>query len=431
MKRKTCLAVLAMCLVLAAGCGDNGSSDTDTTKTEDTKTDTAQDTDGKKSGSESDTRLVSVDDIDKYITLGEYKGIVLTKSNVQVTDEDVDNRVTENLKDNMKEVTQKGATVQDGDAVTINFVGKKDGVAFEGGSGNNYDLTIGSGTMIPGFEEGIIGMKKGDTKDVEVTFPEDYRQTDLAGQDAVFQITLQSFRRAPEFTDEWVTDNTDYANMENEDGQLEQVDPDDVEIGSVIVVKPGERVPIDGIVLERHSSLNTAALTGESLPRDVEPGNEIISGSINLNGLLKVRTTKEFGESTASKILELIEDAGSRKSKSEEFITKFARVYTPIVVWAAIALAVIPPVVLTVMDSEPMWGEWLYRALTFLIISCPCALVISIPLSFFAGLGAASRHGILVKGSNYMETLSETKTVVFDIRTTIGRKSGQTGRPRL
>ncbi|WP_027396433.1 heavy metal translocating P-type ATPase [Anaerovibrio lipolyticus] len=206
----------------------------------------------------------------------------------------------------------------------------------------------------------------------------------------------------------------DYANMENEDGQLEQVDPDDVEIGSVIVVKPGERVPIDGIVLEGHSTLNTAALTGESLPRDVEPGNEIISGSINLNGLLKVRTTKEFGESTASKILELIEDAGSRKSKSEEFITKFARVYTPIVVWAAIALAVIPPVVLTVMDSEPMWGEWLYRALTFLIISCPCALVISIPLSFFAGLGAASRHGILVKGSNYMETLSETKTVVFD-----------------
>jgi Cd2+/Zn2+-exporting ATPase len=206
----------------------------------------------------------------------------------------------------------------------------------------------------------------------------------------------------------------DYANMENEDGQLEQVDPDDVEIGSVIVVKPGERVPIDGIVLEGHSTLNTAALTGESLPRDVEPGNEIISGSINLTGLLKVRTTKEFGESTASKILELIEDAGSRKSKSEEFITKFARVYTPIVVWAAIALAVIPPVVLTVMDSEPMWGEWLYRALTFLIISCPCALVISIPLSFFAGLGAASRHGILVKGSNYMETLSETKTVVFD-----------------
>ncbi len=206
----------------------------------------------------------------------------------------------------------------------------------------------------------------------------------------------------------------DYANMENEDGQLEQVDPDDVKIGSVIVVKPGERVPIDGIVIEGHSTLNTAALTGESLPRDVEPGKEIISGSINLTGLLKVRTTKEFGESTASKILELIEDASSRKSKSEEFITKFARVYTPIVVWAAIALALIPPVVLTVMDSEPMWGEWLYRALTFLIISCPCALVISIPLSFFAGLGAASRHGVLVKGSNFMETLSETKTVVFD-----------------
>ena len=214
MKRKTCVAVLAMCLMLAAGCGNNGSSNEDSTKTEDTKTDITQDTDMNKSSQDSDTRLVSVDDIDKYITLGEYKGIVLTKSNVQVTDEDVDNRVTENLKDNMKEVTQKGATVQDGDAVTINFVGKKDGVAFEGGSGNNYDLTIGDGTMIPGFEEGIIGMKKGDTKDVEVTFPENYRQTDLAGQDAVFQITLQSFRRAPEFTDEWVTDNTDYANME-------------------------------------------------------------------------------------------------------------------------------------------------------------------------------------------------------------------------
>ncbi|ORU01193.1 Copper, lead, cadmium, zinc and mercury transporting ATPase [Anaerovibrio sp. JC8] len=206
----------------------------------------------------------------------------------------------------------------------------------------------------------------------------------------------------------------DYANIEDDQGQLEQVDPDEVEIGSVIVVKPGERVPIDGIVVEGNSTLNTAALTGESLPRDVAEQDEIISGSINLSGVLKVRTTKEFGESTASKILELIEDASSRKSKSEEFITRFARVYTPIVVYAAIALAVIPPVVLTAMNSDPMWGEWFYRALTFLIISCPCALVISIPLSFFAGLGAASRHGVLVKGSNYMETLSEVGTVVFD-----------------
>ena len=206
----------------------------------------------------------------------------------------------------------------------------------------------------------------------------------------------------------------DYANIEDAGGTLTQVDPDDVEIGSVIVIKPGEKVPLDGIVLTGRSSLNTAALTGESLPRDVEKGSEILSGSINLNGLLKVRTTKEFGESTASKILELIEDASSRKSKSEDFITKFARVYTPIVVYAAAALAILPPVFLTLTGGRPLWGEWLYRALTFLIISCPCALVVSIPLSFFAGLGGASKQGILVKGSNDMETLSEVRTIVFD-----------------
>ena len=206
----------------------------------------------------------------------------------------------------------------------------------------------------------------------------------------------------------------DYANIEGADGALKQVDPDEVEIGSVIVIKPGEKVPLDGVVLDGHSSLNTAALTGESLPRDVETGSEVLSGSINLNGLLKVRTTKEFGESTASKILELIEDASSRKSKSEDFITKFARVYTPIVVYAAAALAVFPPIFLTLTGGRPLWGEWFYRALTFLIISCPCALVVSVPLSFFAGLGGASKLGILIKGSNYMETLSEVRTIVFD-----------------
>ncbi|MBQ2577531.1 MAG: cadmium-translocating P-type ATPase [Lachnospiraceae bacterium] len=206
----------------------------------------------------------------------------------------------------------------------------------------------------------------------------------------------------------------DYANVEGEDGSLEQVDPDDVEIGTIITVKPGEKIPIDGIVAEGVSSLNTSALTGESLPRDVKEGDTVISGSVNNNGLLKIRTTKEFGESTVSKVLELIEDASSRKSKSENFITKFARVYTPIVVFAAIALALIPPVVLLLLERSPLWGDWIYRALTFLIISCPCALVISIPLSFFAGLGGASKQGVLVKGSNYMETLSMTKTVVFD-----------------
>ena len=206
----------------------------------------------------------------------------------------------------------------------------------------------------------------------------------------------------------------DYANIMGEDGELEKVDPDDVEIGSTIVVKPGEKIPIDGVVLEGKSALDTAALTGESMPRDVSEGMEVVSGSINLSGLLKIQTTKEFGESTATKVLELIEDASSRKSKSENFITRFARVYTPIVVFLALALALIPPVVLLLMGADSMWGDWLYRGLTFLIISCPCALVISIPLSFFAGLGGASKQGVLVKGSNYMETLSEVKTIVFD-----------------
>ncbi len=206
----------------------------------------------------------------------------------------------------------------------------------------------------------------------------------------------------------------DHANIEGENGQLEQIDPDDVEIGTVIVIEPGERVPIDGIVVSGSSSLNTAALTGESVPRDVKEGDEVISGCINLNGLLKVKTTKEFGESTASKVLELIEDASSRKSRSENFISKFARVYTPAVVGSALALALLPPLVLLVLGKDPSWGRWIYRALTFLVISCPCALVVSIPLSFFAGIGSASRQGVLVKGSNYLETLSETKTVVFD-----------------
>ena len=206
----------------------------------------------------------------------------------------------------------------------------------------------------------------------------------------------------------------DYANIETENGQLTQVDPDDVEIGSIIVVQPGEKVPIDGVVTEGTSSLNTAALTGESVPRDITVGDEVISGCINLNGLIKVETTKEFGESTASKVLELIEDAGSRKSKSENFMTKFARVYTPAVVYSALALAFLPPIVLLILGKDPIFGTWVYRALTFLVISCPCALVVSIPLSFFAGIGAASRQGVLVKGSNYLEILSETKTVVFD-----------------
>ena len=206
----------------------------------------------------------------------------------------------------------------------------------------------------------------------------------------------------------------DYANIER-DGKLEQVDPDELEIGSIIVVQPGEKVPIDGVIIEGASSLNTSALTGESLPRDAKVGDEIISGCINMTGLLKIRTTKEFGESTVSKILDLVENASSRKSKSEDFISKFARVYTPAVCYAALALAVLPPLVrMLFMGLEPTWGVWIYRALTFLVISCPCALVISIPLSFFAGIGGASNAGVLVKGSNYLETLSQTKIVVFD-----------------
>ena len=205
----------------------------------------------------------------------------------------------------------------------------------------------------------------------------------------------------------------DYANVE-EDGGLVRVDPDEVAVGTVIVVQPGEKVPIDGVVTEGTSSLNTAALTGESLPRDVKPGEEVISGCVNMTGVLKVRTTREFGESTASKILDLVENASSRKSRSENFISKFARVYTPAVCAAALVLFLVPPVVRLVMGLAPEFGNWLYRALTFLVVSCPCALVISIPLSFFAGIGGASRAGILVKGSNYLETLSKVDTVVFD-----------------
>ncbi len=206
----------------------------------------------------------------------------------------------------------------------------------------------------------------------------------------------------------------DYANIEV-DGQLEQVDPDEVEVGSIIIVQPGEKVPIDGIVVEGRSTLNTAALTGESLPREVEEGGEIISGCINLTGLLKIRTTKEFGESTVSKILDLVENASSRKSKSEAFISKFAKVYTPAVCYSAVALALLPPLTRQfLMGLTPDWADWFYRALTFLVISCPCALVISIPLSFFAGIGGASNQGVLVKGSNYLETLAQTRTLVFD-----------------
>ena len=205
----------------------------------------------------------------------------------------------------------------------------------------------------------------------------------------------------------------DYANIEK-DGQLERVDPDEVEIGSVIVVQPGEKVPIDGTVIEGTSSLNTSALTGESLPRDVAVGDEIISGCINMTGVLKIRTSKAFGESTVSKILELVESSGARKSRAESFISRFARVYTPVVCYSALALAVLPPVIHLIMGMGGEWSTWIYRALTFLVISCPCALVISIPLSFFAGIGGASHEGILIKGSNYLETMSQVKTMVFD-----------------
>ena len=207
----------------------------------------------------------------------------------------------------------------------------------------------------------------------------------------------------------------DYANIEKEDGTLEQVDPDEVEIGSVIVVQPGEKVPIDGVIEEGRTSLNTSALTGESLPREAGVGDEVISGCINMSGVLKIRTTKEFGESTVSKILDMVEDASSKKSRSENFISKFAKYYTPAVCYGALALAILPPLVrLLFLGMTPEWGDWVMRALTFLVISCPCALVISIPLSFFAGIGGASNAGVLVKGSNYLETLSETKYVVFD-----------------
>ena len=205
----------------------------------------------------------------------------------------------------------------------------------------------------------------------------------------------------------------DYANVEN-NGQLEQVDPDEVAIGTIIVVQPGEKVPIDGVITEGTSTLNTSALTGESLPRNAKVGDEVISGCINMTGLLKIRTTKEFGESTVSKILELVENSSSRKSKSENFISKFAKYYTPAVCYGALALALLPPIALLIMGKPAMWGDWIYRALTFLVISCPCALVISIPLSFFAGIGGASNQGVLVKGSNYLETLAQTKYVVFD-----------------
>ena len=206
----------------------------------------------------------------------------------------------------------------------------------------------------------------------------------------------------------------DYANIEGENGQLEKVDPDEVPVGSVIVVQPGEKVPIDGVIEKGESTLDTAALTGESVPRDAAPGDEVISGCINLTGVLRIRTTKAFGESTVSKILELVENASSRKSRSENFISRFARVYTPAVCFSALALALLPPLVRLLMGLPANWGDWVYRALTFLVISCPCALVISIPLSFFAGIGGASSAGVLIKGSNYMETLAQVKTVAFD-----------------
>ena len=205
----------------------------------------------------------------------------------------------------------------------------------------------------------------------------------------------------------------DYANIENE-GKLERVDPDEVEIGTIIVVQPGEKIPIDGVIEEGSSSLNTSALTGESVPVEVQAGSEVISGCINLNGLLKIRTTKEFGESTASKILDLVENASSKKSRSENFISKFAKYYTPIVCYSALAIAIVPPIINFIIGNGNTLSTWIYRALTFLVISCPCALVISIPLSFFAGIGGASNQGILVKGSNYLETLANVRYVVFD-----------------
>ena len=213
----------------------------------------------------------------------------------------------------------------------------------------------------------------------------------------------------------------DYANLEQADGSTETVDPDEVPVDAVIVVKPGEKVPIDGVVLSGRSTLDTAALTGESLPRDIEEGQEVISGSVNLTGVLRIRTTREFGESTASKILDMVENASSRKSRSEAFITRFARIYTPAVCYSALALAILPPLVLLLLGKAPLWDDWVMRALTFLVISCPCALVISIPLSFFAGIGGASSQGVLVKGSNYLEALADAETVVFDKTGTMTR----------
>lgn len=206
----------------------------------------------------------------------------------------------------------------------------------------------------------------------------------------------------------------DYANIEDEDGSLKQIDPDEIEIGSIIIVQPGEKIPIDGIIVDGSSNLNTSALTGESLPREVKLGDKVISGCINMTGLLKIKTDKEFGESTVSKILDMVENASSKKSKSENFISKFARYYTPAVCYSALALAIIPPLINIILNNEAQWSSWLYRALTFLVISCPCALVISIPLSFFAGIGGASKAGVLVKGSNYLEALANTKYVAFD-----------------
>lgn len=253
---------------------------------------------------------------------------------------------------------------------------------------------------------------------IAVALPDDGDYTEAIAAMLFYQIgeLFQSYAvgRSRKNISELMDIRPDYANIE-QDGQLQQVDPDEVEIGSVIIVQPGEKIPIDGIIEEGNAALNTSALTGESLPREVTAGDEVVSGCINMTGVLRIRTTKEFGESTVSKILDLVENSSSKKSRSENFISKFAKYYTPAVCIGALALAVIPPLArMLLMDLNPAWGVWIYRALTFLVISCPCALVISIPLSFFAGIGGASREGVLVKGSNYLETLAKTKYVVFD-----------------